>query len=395
MDELRTTSRPGGPASRRRGAAAALAATAILAAAPVFAICPPREGLAATLLFPYFEVDLDGSRTTLLAIGALKPVSSTAQNSLAKVTLWTDWGLPTVSFDLYLEYGAIRTINLRDVLLSGQAPVTRPPVGAFPNCAAAIGGLVGDGAVLRAKHTGASGSSCWSSPRSDRSLATGYVTVDVVRRCTSSATHPASAGYFTGANPVADFRNLLGGDFLLVDPANNFASGHQAVAIVADTTLFPPGSYTFYGRYVGWSGVDKRRPLARVWNARYLVGGAFSGGTQLLVWRDNKRSSVTPASCGTGPTWWPLGAASLSANSESGAYHPYGGTLEFDALSQRVDVATAIDPPFDFGWLELDLGHSATSAAQGWVGWIASADGRYSVGLGATPLNDDPCLLRP
>ena len=381
------TSRP-----TRWARAVAVLAAVLLAAEPATAACPPREGRAATLLFPYFEVDLDGTKTTLLSI--VYPFPATAAYALARVTLWTDWGIPTGAFDIYLARNQVKTMNLRDLLLTGVAPVTHPPA-EVPNCGTTVGGLFASPAALQGKHTGGYGSSCWSSPRSDRSLATGYVTVDVVRRCSSVAINPTSPGYFTGASPVASTANVLFGDFLLVDPANNYAAGQQAVSIVADPTLFGVPSYTFYGRYVGWSGADKRRPLARVWDARYLIGGPFGGGTQLLVWRDNKRASVSSASCGTGPVWWPLNAASLSANSEGGAYHGYGQTFEFDALTQRVDVATEIDPPYDFGWLELDLGLSPNNSAQGWVGWLASADGRYSVGLAATPLTDDPCQLRP
>jgi hypothetical protein len=378
--------------ARCRALAVGLALAAI-ACAPLSAACPPRDGLAATLLFPYFEVDLDGARTTLLAIN-----TSQGARSLVRVTLWTDWGIPTLSFDLYLGIADVQTINLRDLFATGAAPVTRPPAGRYVGCPAALGGAVADPAALRAKHTGAFGSSCWSSSRSDRTLATGYVTVDVVRRCDPRSQHPASAGYFRpldALGPVADFHNNLWGDFLLVDPAQNFASAQAAVPIVADTAAFGSGDYTFYGRYVGFSGADKRRPLARNWNARFLTGGAFDGGTQLLVWRDNKVSRVTPYNCGTGPAWVPMGEAHTAASGENGEHHPFGITTFFHKLTQRVDVRTFLDPPYDFGWLALDLGHANGSSAQGWVGWIASAEERFSVGLAGTPMNDDPCLMRP
>ncbi len=370
------------------------------AASPLAAAttCPRNNTLAATLLFPYFEVDLDGSRTTLLSIGVAHYSSPSYFNNehvLVRVTLWTDWGLPTVSFDLYLRRTDMQTINLRDFFATGAAPVTRPPAGVFSGCGSSLGGAVVNAATLREEHTGASGASCWSSSRSDRTLATGYVTADIVKRCSPPSVNPASPVYFFGSLGVSTTDNRLWGDFILVDPSQNFASGQAAVAIVADPSAFGPGDYTFYGRYVNFNGSDKRRPLARNWNARYLTGGAFDGGTQLLVWRDNKNSRVTPYNCGTGPTWAPLGEAQTAASGENGEHHSYGRTSFFEALTQRVDVRTFLDPPHDFGWLALDLGHSNGASAQGWVGLIASAEDRFSAGLAATPMDPNPCLMRP
>src|SRR3954471_10974585 len=75
---------------------------------------------AATLLLPYFEVDLTkpGGRTTLLAIN-----NASDRATLAHVVLWTDLGVPTLAFDVYLTGYDIQTLNLRDVL-AGRLPVT-------------------------------------------------------------------------------------------------------------------------------------------------------------------------------------------------------------------------------------------------------------------------------
>src|SRR5687767_3734241 len=54
---------------------------------------------AATLLLPYFEVDLDNPTgvTTLLSIN-----NASATAILAHVVLWTDLSVPTLAFDVYL-----------------------------------------------------------------------------------------------------------------------------------------------------------------------------------------------------------------------------------------------------------------------------------------------------
>src|SRR3954454_11662111 len=82
---------------------------------------------AAALLLPYFEVDLTkpGGRTTLLAIN-----NASDRAPLAHVVLWTDLGVPTLAFDVYLTGYDIQTLNLRDLfagLLPGTADSARDP----------------------------------------------------------------------------------------------------------------------------------------------------------------------------------------------------------------------------------------------------------------------------
>ena len=72
--------------------------------------CNLAEQPAATLLYPYFEVDVDdpGGRTTLLSIVNAETTTPT----LAHVVLWTDWGIPSASFDLFLAPGDGAPTNL-------------------------------------------------------------------------------------------------------------------------------------------------------------------------------------------------------------------------------------------------------------------------------------------
>src|SRR5438309_2318098 len=56
---------------------------------------------AATLLLPYFEVDVSSPRSSAVqTIFAIQNVSAYPQ--IANVTLWTDWGFPAISFSIFL-----------------------------------------------------------------------------------------------------------------------------------------------------------------------------------------------------------------------------------------------------------------------------------------------------
>ena len=75
---------------------------------------------AATLLVPYFEVDLNSptGRSTVVSVRA---TSGTA--GLTHVTLWTDQGVPVFGFNLYLTGYDVQTFDVRDVL-NGALPAT-------------------------------------------------------------------------------------------------------------------------------------------------------------------------------------------------------------------------------------------------------------------------------
>ncbi len=91
--------------------------------------CRTADQPAATLLIPYFEVDLsrpDGA-TTLISIN-----NASSKPALARVVMWTDWGVPTLAFDVYLTGYDIQSLNLRDLFagsLAGHRTV-REPAGA-------------------------------------------------------------------------------------------------------------------------------------------------------------------------------------------------------------------------------------------------------------------------
>src|SRR6185295_4803204 len=102
-----------------------LLATALLAAlgassAVRATTCHLDNPPAATHRLPYFEVDLDraAGRTTLMSVN-----NASAQGILTNVTVWSDLGVPTLWFHLYLTGYDVQTLNLRD-LFNGVMPRT-------------------------------------------------------------------------------------------------------------------------------------------------------------------------------------------------------------------------------------------------------------------------------
>ena len=285
---------------------------------------------AATLLLPYFEVDLN-STSGLTTLFSVNNASATAV--LAHVVVWSDLSVPVLDFNIYLTGYDVVTINMRDILggvLPRTASVGQDPTDAISNQGdfsqdinfASCNGLLPPPAGLpasfvahlQASLTGLSstvlGNRCAGRAFGDN-IARGYVTVDTVNNCTLR--FPGDPGYFApgGTGDVTN-QNVLWGDYFYVNPGQNFAQGETLVHIEADA-LNPEtsvaGEYTFYGRYVAWTAADNREPLATNFAVRYINGGAFTGGTDLLCWRDSKVNQgpftcpVLPARVRLGSRW--------------------------------------------------------------------------------------------
>jgi hypothetical protein len=416
--------------------AAALAAAVLLAPTTAAAPCDTDVVPAATLLVPYFEVDLDdpfAGATTLFSISNLD-----AAPALVKVTLWTDWAVPSLSFEVYLTGYDVETINLRDVFAFGSLPQTgsgssprgeiSQPNAAFPDCDPGSVAETLDApflAELQALHTGQPTpltGKCGGYPYGD-SLARGYVTIDVVNRC--SALHPADEGYFVaGGTGIASDRNVLTGEYFYVDLDEASAQSEAAVHIEAFPGHFEPGDSTFYRRYVGGTAADDREPLGTFYSSRFLVGGAFTGGTRLAVWRDSNSASSEPIDCaarfdGEIPfprPFPPLQAKLVAFDEEENAgiaggadgCTDFGGGVEtrcfFDLpwATQMVELtleetepSRELQIPVPFGILRLSLRDEDGAAVaapplQGWVTAILSAEGLYSVNTRAVRL-DSAC----
>ncbi len=398
-----------------------LLAAAPLAAGDLTGNCRLANQPAATLLVPYFEVDLANAagRTTLVSVNNAAP-----RPTLARMVLWTDWGVPTLAFDVYLTGYDVQTFNLRDVF-NGNLPLTGPgvsPTGpfsqagtGFPGCSGSTtsafpgpgpGSSASVQLSLRAAHTGqplpnSQPTQCAASPRPKSSVVVGYITIDTVNRCTgttlmTTANTPADPTYFAkGGNGLASDVNALWGDVFFLDSQNNQAMSQPAVSLLADADFFNPGDYTFYGRYTGFDSRDDRVPLSSMYYVRYFNGGSFSGGTDLLVWRDNRSAVATPLACGSTPSWANPGEEQVVIFDEEENATALGKPNAFPVTTQRVSVGSAAIPTQpNFGWLMLDLWHADGTHAQGWVGSLLTASGRFSSGHEAMRA-DDLCNFGP
>lgn len=397
---------------------------------------------AATLLLPYFEVDLANANGPTPTF-TINNASSTA--TLAKVTLWTDEGIPTFGFDVYLTGYDVQQVNLRTIFTSGGLPITADfgadpsdtisPKGVLSQDINFVGVATGPCTTpysspalsqvelrhIRTSHTGKRSAllgGCAGASYGDN-VARGYVTVDTVFSCT--ALNPSSASYFTTA---ATSQNLLWGDYTITDSAQNFEWGGSLVHIEACGALavgngagfcpFAAGDYTFYGRYVGFDGSDQREPLSTTFATRYLNGGIDSASTDLLVWRDTKlppTGANGKHNCKKKPAWFPLAQTDVVAFDErenpsnlcylpDNVSPPIGGEQTcFPLATQRVDVNAGsplgfpLSTPYADGWLFLNLNHvvagdALPGAAQAWVEIAQSSQGRFAVGFQAIALDN-------
>jgi hypothetical protein len=384
----------------------------------------PDVAPAASLLLPTFVVDVsdDGCEngtgvTTLFAIG-----NASASAGLAHITVWSDVSVPVLDFDVYFTGFDVQTINLRDVLCHGRLPRTglgisnQGPISQSINFATCNNfGPPGEGTNyadpaftftehLKAWLTGNPSQvtgNCAGARRGDQ-IAVGYLTIDTVTQC--SQFFPADVGYFSSG--VVDFRNIYFGDYFIVDTSQNFAQGFPLVHLeAAPPGFFVPGDHTFYGRYVAATAIDRREPLPTQWAARYITGGPFSGGTTLSIWREGLIGAA-PFSCAlVAPPGYPLvtPANSVIFDEEeniilvtepvSGAPTP-DDPLFIPWEANLIEAgSSSFATPFEVGWVFLNLRHPGLVSvygddlAQAWVTITAKAEGRFSAGWEAVPLD--------
>ncbi|MEM7480657.1 MAG: hypothetical protein AAF481_05750 [Acidobacteriota bacterium] len=369
--------------------------------------CRSGVGLGSTLLIPYFEVNLNSPAgvTTLFSVN-----NESQFETLVRVVLWTDFGVPTLGFDIWLRPRDLQTMNVRD-LLNGIIPSTGAgeDLSAFAFCESATFTPVhsnpaltaAERATLAAFHTGTpdpTSGLCASANYFDNT-ARGYITVDTVDECSAIQTDdtfsPASATYFVnggGGGGIGIVQNRLWGDFFIVNPSQDFAQGSEAIAIRGSLTEFAAANeFTFYGRYSNFDAQDERSPLPDLWANRFLEGGPFSGGTQLVVWRDTGTDEVDPFPCaGPGPSWFPLNTSFISARDEAGGnfFNPANTGTALPFATQSLPVSF-LNIPYNFGRMQIALadGPGLNNHRQGWVQVLMSAENRYSLGFNGVAIN--------
>lgn len=184
------------------------------------------------LLLPYFEVGLAGGpSSTLFALGngSGEPVDLAA-------TLHTNWGIAVLTVPLRLDAGQVRTVNLRDWIVSGRLPERTLDAGELAHLQAALTGRASPRDGLY-----------YSSPAAP-GLAVGSVTFRVA------------------GSPRPD---ALWGDFLLLDGRHGSSAGQALVSL--DPLPGPTGTCARHGvRFLSGEGIGAVTEL-RVWTGRQAV----------------------------------------------------------------------------------------------------------------------------
>lgn len=370
---------------------------AVLASPAFAAFGALDDAPAATLLVPYFEVDLASAtgRTTVVQVRA-----ASASAVLAHVTLWTDQGVPVFGFDTYFTGYDSVTFDVRDLLAgtlprtasAGQDPSNTISVKGprsqdinFASCtgllpAAAVPALTL--AELKLALTGKASAllqgQCGGHDRQDN-VARGFITVDSTNSCTTLM--PGSTGYFVaGGAGVANNRNELTGHFQLIDPAARTTRALAAVHLEASSGSTFPAAASFYGRLLG-STADQREPLAYMWHAPWRRGDS------LLVWRDVDWS-LTPYACGQPRTTAPLGQRSLWQWDTQEGTDDLTALSPFDTGASLVTVGSAALPARARAGFFIFNGTLAVQTGQSWVATFGAAEqGRFVAGVRGAPLD--------
>jgi hypothetical protein len=260
------------------------------------------------LLLPYFEVDSanSGGLTTLFAVG-----NSTDKPVDVLATVYTNWGIPILEVPFTLQSREVRTVNLRDWFRNGGNPAKALATAELQHLVAAASGQRSPKDNLYYA----------SEIRPD--LLVGYV---IVR---SQDTRP----------------DALWGDWFNVDVAGNLARGDVLANI---------------DRSTGCPGLCKRHLL------RYLTGGGFDGGTEIIIWR----SSVGKPSSDP--------EAGLKMQADATAFNEPGLPIENRQLAllpvEKV-VVSELGLQQPFGSLDIESEDDTFIAVQ------HTAENRYSVGL--------------
>lgn len=358
-----------------------LAALSILTPGAQAAIGTVDNVPAATLLLPYFEVDpATTGATTTLTIG-----NASTTERVAHVTLWTDRGVPTFSFDVRLPARGVSAIDLGALFRDGTLP--QSTAGGVASCAGVLPPVALSSTTLtglRNAHSGQAssllGGQCGS--RTGGNFI-GYATIDAANGCSAgNAVFPGSAGYFASGSGVASNANVLFGEAGITNPAAGSSFGETLVHIEAsasDPLTSTNGNYTFYGRLVGGSAADNRERLPSRYMARY-AGTTTSNpnqviGTTALVWRDP--GVVAPFPCsGTVPTQPTAGVLAFDHQEQ---VNQDASALDVNAATQSVPV----NVPFDQGMISYELSYASTnfSENQGWVSHVHATNSSLTLAI--------------
>lgn len=342
---------------------------------------------AATLLVPYFEVNLPkkiGGKpkgvTTLFTLN-----NASAAPALAKVVVWSDLAVPVLEFHVYLTGYDVQQVDLQQVLTghlpqTGEAEMGSPCEGHLPPPSPLDVGTVGHVRALLTGKPSPITQMCAGRDHGDL-VARGYVTIDRVNEC--SVDTPADLGYFAaGGTGIASNDNVLWGEASIIDRQKKLGVGNLMVHLEAFTGQFGSGDRTFYGRYVGYDGRDGREPLPAVHGVRYRhipKDKLFPQGTTLFVWRDTQSPAAGQFACQLAPLWFPLDVTELVAfDEEEDAQELL--VQPVPAATQRLKTGGPTLPiAFTSGWVYLNLFTGLPDRSQSAIVVFQESKGRNSV----------------
>lgn len=403
--------------------------------------CDISVAPAATLLLPYFEVDITSAAGT--GENTLFTITNVSQlPQVAHVTLWTDWSYPVIDFNIYLTGYDVQSISLHDVIARGRIA----PDAGTGSAISPVGELSGTSATAEYDNPLVDEASCASAApvqltqpfitRMQQAFTTGKVPAHgTLPACTNiGGTHPRAVGYATidvaalcSTSLPTDpdyfsteirFDNVLIGDYQQVNGNEDFAQGNPMVhirAVPEGGTQATPVTInfdrTFYSRYIGGATTDRRQPLPSLFAARWISGGATGFETFFKIWREGRTgatSTCSPAASNLFPRNAALGVTELVRFDEEenpqtlAPREPVSPPLETDVSFPEtglhdVDDTTSFPPNPDgdvSGWMYMNLHEPAapefpgTIASQNWVVVSMRAEDRFSVDFDAAWLGN-------
>ena len=420
----------------KRAALAAALLLALAARAAEFstdnnASCDVGPYPAATLLLPYFEVDINAPTTT--AVNTIYTVVNTSKYpQIIRSTIWTDLGYPVAWFDSFLTGYDVLSVSLYEVIARGRFPMTNAtvtpgsasaPNNANPNmqvdksCLQYAGAIITEpvlGRFQRQLTTGVRDDpDCPIGTKHDHAI--GYVTVDVINSC--SLVSPLDAEYWTEA---LLYDNVLTGEYVRLNPdpeTGNYAGANPLVHIraipeggVAGTTPAVAFPYTFYDRYTpaGARKMDRRQPLPSTWAARWIEGGKTGFQTNLTVWREGVTGTSKAACDYAQNKALPVVKTNIVRFDEhenataNAADMSTPASMAIPTTSSFFPAMSAAGDHGGWMWMSLDNGsrrasttsYSSHRPSQSWMIVQMSAEGRYAVDFDATWLANG-CTLTP
>jgi hypothetical protein len=359
---------------------------------------------AATLLLPYFEVDFTNgaNQSTLFTVTNVAAVSR-----VARVTLWTDFSYPVLTFNVYLTGYDTQSISLFDVLaygIIGSASGTGTStshVGGFsdPNTqldetsCAELPGRIEPSFVARMQEAFTLGTAgTCDRVGHEHEYAVGYATIDVVGNCSDA--NPTDPEYFT--NDIR-FDNVLIGDYQQVSGRLQYAQVSPMVHIRAipeggtpTSRLADPETFgnrfanTFYSRFQPVSmNADARQPLPSRFAVRWTQGGAGELETLLKIWRQSATGRNTGCAVIETNGFLPI-ADSVTFDADENAEamtipqcDPVPCSYPYSVLPSTTRVSVASEEVFPQGpirdsasgwvYLNLDDANPVNGAQQSWV----------------------------